>query len=187
MPDDELFRLAAEHKLRDEPAGPGRSGCSPTRGRASSSATSSASGSRPATSTRSLINARAVISRDEPPDPKAEERRARFRELNRKPPESLTEAEKKELEAVRGSFFGGVPPLPRVRADRRPAPGHAAARPRCSSSTSCANDRSLLELLDSDYTFLNERLAKHYGIDGVTGDEMRLGEAARRTARAAAS
>ena len=25
-------------------------------------------------------------------------------------------------------------------------------------------DRSLLELLDSDYTFLNERLAKHYGI-----------------------
>jgi hypothetical protein len=35
------------------------------------------------------------------------------------------------------------------------------------------NDRSLLELLDSDYTFLNERLAKHYGIDGVQGDEMR--------------
>jgi hypothetical protein len=35
-------------------------------------------------------------------------------------------------------------------------------------------DRSLLELLDSDYTFLNERLAKHYGIDGVQGDDMRL-------------
>ncbi len=34
-------------------------------------------------------------------------------------------------------------------------------------------DRSLLELLDSDYTFLNERLAKHYGIEGVQGDEMR--------------
>ena len=34
-------------------------------------------------------------------------------------------------------------------------------------------DRSLLELLDSDYTFLNERLAKHYGIEGVEGDEMR--------------
>jgi hypothetical protein len=34
-------------------------------------------------------------------------------------------------------------------------------------------NRSLLELLDSDYTFLNERLAKHYGIDGVTGDAMR--------------
>ncbi|HLH28314.1 MAG TPA: DUF1588 domain-containing protein, partial [Acidimicrobiales bacterium] len=34
-------------------------------------------------------------------------------------------------------------------------------------------DRSLLELLDSDYTFLNERLAKHYGIQGVRGDQMR--------------
>ena len=27
-------------------------------------------------------------------------------------------------------------------------------------------DRPVLELLDSDYTFLNEPLAKHYGIDG---------------------
>jgi hypothetical protein len=34
-------------------------------------------------------------------------------------------------------------------------------------------DRSVLELLDSNYTFLNERLAKHYGIEGVEGDEMR--------------
>src|SRR5262249_10827138 len=34
-------------------------------------------------------------------------------------------------------------------------------------------DRSLLEVLDADYTFLNERLAKHYGIEGVSGDEMR--------------
>jgi len=36
------------------------------------------------------------------------------------------------------------------------------------------NDASLLDLLDCDYTFLNEQLAKHYGIDGVTGREMRL-------------
>src|SRR5205085_3666409 len=35
-------------------------------------------------------------------------------------------------------------------------------------------DRSLLELIDSDYTFLNARLARHYGIDGVSGDQMRL-------------
>ncbi len=34
-------------------------------------------------------------------------------------------------------------------------------------------DRSVLDLLDSDYTFLNERLAKHYGIEGVTGPEFR--------------
>jgi hypothetical protein len=34
-------------------------------------------------------------------------------------------------------------------------------------------DRSLLELIDSDYTFLNERLAHQYGITNVTGEEMR--------------
>ncbi|QDU62471.1 hypothetical protein Pan216_33380 [Planctomycetes bacterium Pan216] len=34
-------------------------------------------------------------------------------------------------------------------------------------------DRSILDLLDADYTFLNERLAKHYGIDGVKGDQFR--------------
>ncbi len=34
-------------------------------------------------------------------------------------------------------------------------------------------DRSLLELLESDTTFLNEELAKHYGIEGVTGSKMR--------------
>lgn len=31
-------------------------------------------------------------------------------------------------------------------------------------------NRSLLEVIDADYAFVNERLAKHYGIDGVTGD-----------------
>jgi len=34
-------------------------------------------------------------------------------------------------------------------------------------------DRNVLELLDADYTFLNERLARHYGIDGVVGDQFR--------------
>ena len=31
-------------------------------------------------------------------------------------------------------------------------------------------DRSLLELYRADYTFINERLARHYGIDGVRGE-----------------
>ncbi len=33
-------------------------------------------------------------------------------------------------------------------------------------------DRSALELLDARYTFLNERLAAHYGIPGITGTAM---------------
>ena len=34
-------------------------------------------------------------------------------------------------------------------------------------------DRSLLELLSANYTFVNERLARHYGIRGVYGDRFR--------------
>jgi hypothetical protein len=34
-------------------------------------------------------------------------------------------------------------------------------------------DRSLLDLVDARYTFVNERLAKHYGIPGVKGPEFR--------------
>jgi hypothetical protein len=36
-----------------------------------------------------------------------------------------------------------------------------------------ANDRSVTELLTADYTFLNERLARHYGVAGVYGDQFR--------------
>jgi hypothetical protein len=32
-------------------------------------------------------------------------------------------------------------------------------------------DRSVSDLLDADFTFLNERLARHYGIDGIKGDQ----------------
>jgi hypothetical protein len=34
-------------------------------------------------------------------------------------------------------------------------------------------DRSVLDLIDSNYTFVNEELAKNYGIAGVSGKEMR--------------
>jgi len=34
-------------------------------------------------------------------------------------------------------------------------------------------DRSLLDLLTADYTFVNERLARHYGIPNVSGDTFR--------------
>lgn len=34
-------------------------------------------------------------------------------------------------------------------------------------------DRSVIDLIDADYTFLNERLAKHYGVSGVYGMDFR--------------
>ncbi|MCC6235257.1 MAG: DUF1592 domain-containing protein [Verrucomicrobiales bacterium] len=36
-----------------------------------------------------------------------------------------------------------------------------------------AEDRSVLELIDSDHAFLNETVAKHYGVPGVVGTEWR--------------
>jgi mono/diheme cytochrome c family protein len=45
------------------------------------------------------------------------------------------------------------------------------------------NDRSILSLVDADHTFLNERLAKHYCVEGVTGDEWRRVEGVRKHGR----
>jgi hypothetical protein len=34
-------------------------------------------------------------------------------------------------------------------------------------------DRSILDFIDSDYTYVNERLAKHYGLTGIKGEQFR--------------
>ena len=71
-------------------------------------------------------------------------------------------------------------------------PGDAEARSRCvspSSTRACAGpsrsetelffesvlreNRSVLELLDANYTFLNQRLAEHYGIPNIYGSQFR--------------
>ena len=36
-----------------------------------------------------------------------------------------------------------------------------------------SQDKSILELIDSDYTFANERLATHYELSGIEGEEFR--------------
>ena len=47
-------------------------------------------------------------------------------------------------------------------------------------------DRSVLDLLTADYTFVNERLARHYGIPNVYGSHFRRVHADRRRAARAA-
>jgi hypothetical protein len=42
---------------------------------------------------------------------------------------------------------------------------------------------SVLQILDADYAFLNEELARHYGVPGVSGPEWRRVEGVRRHAR----
>jgi hypothetical protein len=123
------------------------------------------------------IDARQVLFRESAPDPDAERRRQRFRELRDKPEESLTPEEKKELEAIRGTFFRrfGRPPRAELTGDLRRAMRQETEK---AFEYVVRDDRSLLELLDSSYTFLNERLARHYGLTNlnVTGEEMRLVE-----------
>ncbi|HZE96345.1 MAG TPA: DUF1592 domain-containing protein [Planctomycetota bacterium] len=45
------------------------------------------------------------------------------------------------------------------------------------------NDRPARELLDADYTYLNERLAKHYGIPGIAGPQWRRVDGVRKYGR----
>jgi hypothetical protein len=171
MPDEELFRLAGENQLRQNLS------AQVTRllaDRRSEEFVRNFIGQW--LQTRSMesinINAFAVLAKEQPFDPAAQKRRQRFRELNRKPAESLTPAEKKELEAVRASFFRGGRRFQQFQltGDLRRA---MRQETEMSFDYILRNDRSLLELIDSDYTFLNQRLARFYGIEGVTGDTMR--------------
>ena len=49
----------------------------------------------------------------------------------------------------------------------------SAVRPRCSSESIVREDRSIVDLLDADYTFVDERLARHYGIPNIHGSYFR--------------
>jgi hypothetical protein len=171
MPDEELLRLASENKLRQNlPAQAARL----LADKRSSEFMRNFSGQW--LQTRNMdsanVNAFAVLSKDEPRDPKAEAKRARFRELVRKPLDMLTEAEKKELDEARATFVAGFRrfgPFNLTGELRRPMRQETEMM----FEHIVRNDRSLLELLESDYTFLNERLAKFYDIPGVTGEQMR--------------
>ncbi|HEV3007352.1 MAG TPA: DUF1592 domain-containing protein [Pirellulales bacterium] len=171
MPDEELFRRAAERKLRENLADQvKRMLADPRSGQFVRNFVGQWLQARDIDSVN--INAFAILSREEKPDPEAERRRARFRELRGKPADSLTEAEKSELEEARKSFFSS-----RGRFRRFELDGELRRAMRQETEMLFAHvveqDRSLLELIDCDYTFLNERLAKHYAIDGVEGSEMR--------------
>ena len=48
-----------------------------------------------------------------------------------------------------------------------------SARPSCSSRASSARTAASLDLLTADYTFVNERLARHYGIPNIYGSQFR--------------
>jgi len=115
------------------------------------------------------INARAVLGRDNGEEKDVQDLRRRLQELQAKA--VLTPEEERERERLieqrRRRFNRPAVELdgPLRRAMRQETEMYFAQILR--------EDRSVLELIESDYTFLNERLAKHYGIPDVTGNEMR--------------
>ena len=117
------------------------------------------------------IEARFVLSREEKFDAEMTQNRRRFRELNDKSDEQLTPEEREELRQIRSTFRGRRQPRVELSGELRYAMRIETEK---SFEHVLRENRSLLELLDSDYTFLNERLAKHYGITNVQGDEIRL-------------
>jgi len=172
MPDAELFRLAAEHTLRKNLSTQlKRMLADPRSGEFIRHFVGQWLQARDIETVP--IKAFAVVHRDQPSDPDADRYRARLQELNRRFPGALTDQEKKELNEVRAAFFKS---FRRFRADELNDELRQAMRRETEMLVDriVRQDRSLRELLVSDYTFLNERLAKHYGIDGVEGDQMRL-------------
>jgi len=170
---------------------------------------------------RELTNAPSMNNSAPPPDPDRERRMARFRELRAMEETNhlaMTAAQKKELQEVHDGLFGpgaqaaaptnavalvqtnqlaqnnqfGQGPrggtnrfgrgrnFGQFRGPRAELTGDLRRAMRQETEMAfdyvLREDRSLLELLDSDYTFLNERLARHYGLTNlnVTGDEMVL-------------
>jgi hypothetical protein len=118
------------------------------------------------------IDSRGVLARERGNNPEMERLRRRYRDLEEKGDEQLSKDEKKEMDDIGATFFKRFgsplhPSLsPELRRDMREETEHVF-------SYVLHEDRSLLELIDSDYTFLNERLAEQYGITNVTGGDMR--------------
>ncbi len=121
------------------------------------------------------IEARPVLMREQKFDPDFDRNRKRFRELRDKSESQLTDQEKEELAKFRSEFRRRFEKAPSVELTGELRRAMRAETEKVFDYI-LREDRSLLELLDSDYTFLNERLAKHYGLTNlnVRGEEMQL-------------
>ena len=176
MPDEELFRLAEAHRLRSQLTQQVKRMMADSR---FDGFIRNFTGQW--LQTRDIesvsIDARQVLAREAAPDPEAEHRSKRFKELGGsggKSEEKLTPEEKKELAEIRAALGRrfSTPPRAELNSDLRRAMRQETEKVFAYVLT---EDHNLLELIESNYTFLNERLAKHYGLThlDVLGDEIR--------------
>jgi mono/diheme cytochrome c family protein len=169
MPDDTLFDLASKHELR------ARLGEQVARMLADKRASEFVSNF-----TGQWLEARDIsnvqidplsVYLREHPNPEAEQARATFRKINKIAEEKRTPEEKAAYDQARKVFFAIFrAPKAQLTESLRTA---MRRETEMDFSYVINGNRSLLELIDSNYTFLNEELAKHYGVPGVTGSEMR--------------
>lgn len=113
-----------------------------------------------------------IFSREHEPESKKKELSTRLKELRGIDPKSLTPEQKQELDKLRSES---------ERWQRRKrfefkGPMRESMRKEAEMVVDymLRENRSLTEFLASDYVFVNQRLASHYDIAGVEGDEMRL-------------
>ncbi|AOS43037.1 hypothetical protein Verru16b_00075 [Lacunisphaera limnophila] len=169
MPDAELFRLAAEGRLRANLTQQvDRMMADPKSDEFIRNFTGQWLQARDISTV--IINPLDVFLRENP-NPDFEQALETFRRLNRVPAEQRTAEQKDELTRIRDLV---VPvfraPKPQLTNSLREA---MQQETEMSFAHVLREDRSLVELINADYTFLNEELAQHYGIAGVTGREMR--------------
>lgn len=169
MPDTELFRLAGAHQLRAQlPAQLARMLGDPRAREFVRNFTGQWLETRDIANVQ--INALAVHLREHP-DPAVERAGEVFRRINRIAEDQRTPEDKAAFNAARKTYFAvSRSPKPQLTDGLREAMRQESEMV---FAHILQEDRSLVELIESDYTFLNEDLAKHYGITGVTGHEMR--------------
>ena len=170
MPDEELFRLAASQRLRAElPMQITRLLAHPRASELVKNFTGQWLQARDISTIG--IDAPAIFLREHPPSPAYNKARATIRRISEIPDVNRTPQDVAALEAAR-----------KIRAEVTGKAGPqltGSLRTAMQEETEMlfahvlAEDRPLTELIDNHYTFLNEELAKHYGISGVTGRGMR--------------
>ncbi len=122
------------------------------------------------------IDARAVIARDNGSERENRQRFEDFRRLNREIDEAEKARDETKLAALRAemsalrSKFRGQRRIEFSGSLRNAMKKEAELLFR----RTLREDRSVLELVDNDSTFLNEELANHYGVPDVRGGDMRL-------------
>ena len=173
MPDEELFRLAERRELRANLDAQVKRLLADKR---SESLVQNFVGQW--LQTRDVegidINAFVVMARDAGEERDFQNRRERFQVLNAVPDDQKTPEQKAELQQMREQGQ-------RRRNNRDTVELDGDLRRALRDETLMKfgyvmrENRSVLELLEADYTFLNEKLAKHYALTNldVTGPEMR--------------